>query len=629
MAGSEPPAARRLGLSPDGLAFFYATALAHLLLKVLLGLRLVVDGRYGAGDPVAPPQSIRFTAVDLLVALGLALLLEGIVWPRLAKAARRGLLLAMVPFLLGEFILHSYFGAFLNFGLLEFNGAGRLDLTHYAVAGFTPWTATFLAGLLGCVLLGWRGGPALPGVLRTRPGLAWVLGAAALPVAFTTGHLGTAQARGLEVSPLGHLLTSLWSARGRAEVRAASPAEVRAFPHPVPPVVGTYDTAGPATVVRPGADVLLVLVESLPMVYTPLGGADSGLTALRDLATRGMQFDNFRTVFPATSRSFLALHCGRHPPMRQATVTRFRPDWRCPSLLDVLTRAGYRTGFFTASIFDYDNLRTSDFMRGYQVVADFPVLRDRARRGGPGSTAVEEEVVRDAALRFMLADTTRPSFTTYFMYWDHAPYELPFEDQHRLPPLTRYFRTLEYLDRSLRALLAAVAEHPALRETIVVVTADHGEGFGIRHATYNHAGDIYEEHVRVPFLMIIPGGPVGTSHRQASSVDVAPTLAALLGLPAEAGWTGQDLFGPGYRPTPTLLYGRGAVETNGLVDGQYKYIEYADRPAAELYDLAHDSLEHANLAPRDTALVARYRALLHRWLGVAEAEAWEGNSPSR
>jgi membrane-anchored protein YejM (alkaline phosphatase superfamily) len=285
---------------------------------------------------------------------------------------------------------------------------------------------------------------------------------------------------------------------------------------------------------------------------------------------------------------------------------------------------GYRTGFFTAPMFTYDNLHKAQFMKSYDAYADFLTLRARAKKNAFSAPAVEEEVVEQALLEFVDRAPAQPFFATYFMFWNHAPYRLPFEDLSHLPPLERYKRTLGYLDHVLRDVLAQLKARHKLEETVVIVAADHGEGFALHHDNTNHIGHVFEDDVRVPFLIHVPDAGVGAhvTHRQGSNLDFAPTLFRLLGLRGAASWQGQDLLAADFHSRPTLLFGRASYMTNALVDGQLKYIEYPDSGRRMLFDLARDPHEQRDLSAAYPKEVATYRALIERWLPVVEYRSW-------
>jgi arylsulfatase A-like enzyme len=88
--------------------------------------------------------------------------------------------------------------------------------------------------------------------------------------------------------------------------------------------------------------------------------------------------------------------------------------------------------------------------------------------------------------------------------------------------------------------------------TLIVITSDHGETLGepgYQHIRLGHTQALAEELVRVPLVLAGKGVPAGKleSTRVAENVDLAPTLATLLGVPIDPAWRwdGENLFGPG------------------------------------------------------------------------------------
>jgi len=615
------PIVRLLSLSPEARVFFYATCLLHIAFKLLLGMTLVLDDGYGFDSMLGPPQSLVFAGADGAVCYGVALVLDRCVKQRWERTVHTLLLVLLCPYLLGNFIVHHYFKAFVNRGLLEFNGAGSTEIADYARAGLTRWSVTFaVVALAVCIAYALL----QPRWLRSRfVARAWlpaaVLGVSVGALVYAT-RLSSGQTGWLRRNPAYDLIASYTMSQAHATARA-TPDEARAFPTPKP-LFGHYDTALDVSVPKQkGKNVLFVMIESLPLEQTPLEGEQTGLTVLSELARDGVSFSNFRTVFPATSRSFLTYHCGIYPTIGDATVTKYAPGYRCDSLLSPLENAGYRTGFFTAPMFTYDNLHKADVVKQYDVYEDFLSLHGAAGTE-VDAPAVPEEVVAERVLSFTRERPDQPFFATYFMFWNHAPYRLPHEDISNLPPLERYRRTLSYLDDVLRKLLDQLRADGVLDDTVVVVAADHGEGFGLHHENRNHVGHIYEDDVRIPLLIHVPGIGKHSTARNGSNVDFAPTLAALLGVPRGTSWQGQDLLSDKYERRPTLLFGRSSFATNGIVDGNYKYLEYAGTPERFLYDLAKDPHEQNNLLGSQASKGAAYRELIARWLPVVDYRAW-------
>jgi arylsulfatase A-like enzyme len=96
-----------------------------------------------------------------------------------------------------------------------------------------------------------------------------------------------------------------------------------------------------------------------------------------------------------------------------------------------------------------------------------------------------------------------------------------------------YDGEVAWLDDGLKALFAQLDERHVLDNTIVVITADHGEEF-LDHGRLWHGYTLYEECVRVPLIVRLPGQQHGqTFNQMVSLIDLAPSLLDLLGLPPQ------------------------------------------------------------------------------------------------
>ena len=94
--------------------------------------------------------------------------------------------------------------------------------------------------------------------------------------------------------------------------------------------------------------------------------------------------------------------------------------------------------------------------------------------------------------------------------------------------------------------LARVLDVVDLDRTIVVVTSDHGEGLG-DHGVHGHTAGLYDMLIRVPLIVVVPGGPARRAAVPASTIDLAPTIAAFAGVAPDRSWTGRATS----RPSPT------------------------------------------------------------------------------
>lgn len=157
------------------------------------------------------------------------------------------------------------------------------------------------------------------------------------------------------------------------------------------------------------------------------------------------------------------------------------------------------------------------------------------------------------------------------------------------------------------------------------------------HGEETHTYFVYRSALRIPFIVSLPNrqqparvaSPVGL-------VDVAPTVAGLLGLPPMDGVDGIDLSPildgrePAPRPGPILCESftptrYGANPLLGLVGARWKYI-HTTRP--ELYDLSRDPAEARNLVETEPEVAAEHRGLLATLLEDRRAPPGEAPTSS-
>jgi choline-sulfatase len=162
----------------------------------------------------------------------------------------------------------------------------------------------------------------------------------------------------------------------------------------------------------------------------------------------------------------------------------------------------------------------------------------------------------------------------------------------------RYDHGVRFVDEELGELIERFRAAGKLDDTLVIVTADHGEGF-FEHKSLTHGFEPYDEVARVPFIVRPPSQmkmPLGVRKTLVSHVDLAPTLLDLLDLPPLPGASGTSY-------EPALREGREMdravlIQTElsaALRSGTRKLILRSDK-RIELYDLAADPGEKRNLA---------------------------------
>ena len=104
-----------------------------------------------------------------------------------------------------------------------------------------------------------------------------------------------------------------------------------------------------------------------------------------------------------------------------------------------------------------------------------------------------------------------------------------------------YDASIHSVDREIGRLLAALRDLGLAANTVILLTADHGEEFW-EHGRSGHGYNLNDENLRVPLIVHVPNGPRGRFASQVRLIDLPPTIAAITGIRRAVGWQGVDLL---------------------------------------------------------------------------------------
>jgi arylsulfatase A-like enzyme/Tfp pilus assembly protein PilF len=336
------------------------------------------------------------------------------------------------------------------------------------------------------------------------------------------------------------------------------------------------------------------------------------------LAREGTLFTRCTTCSPLTLPSHASIFTSLYP---YAHGARHNGTGRLAesnvTLAETLRAAGFRTQATVASfVLDRKFGTNQGFEVYHDVTPTEPGDERNARRPG--------NVVCDDALSLLRAMARERFFLWVHFYDAHYPYisarnpdresQAAYEDQ------------ISSMDAQIGRLLDGLTQLGLDRRTLVVLVADHGEAFG-EHGERMHGSFVYETTLHTPLILRaprrIPAGRKVTA--QVRTIDVAPTILALAGLPAWSQAQGVSLVPLLAGQTDDLklaaysesLMGQALFESaalRSLTSGGWKYIHV---PRPELYDLTGDPSETRNLVDANPVLVEALRGQMHDLLAAA------------
>lgn len=442
-------------------------------------------------------------------------------------------------------------------------------------------------------------------------------------------------------------------------------------------MVERQSVAGLTAAPREAANVLFITLDTVRAPNMSVYGYSRPTTPhLEELSKSSVVFDHALAAASWTLPSHATMFTGRWS--HELTADYATPlDATHTTLAEFFGKRGYETAGFVAN-YGYCGYETG-LDRGFSRYEDYPISLGQMA----SSTALVRTIADNFRLRRLIQndehlnrktaddlnrdvlswidrERNRPFFV-FINYFDaHDPYLPPAPFDTRFGPgrklgkyspvhhwfydpavghrnmdaeavteeIDAYDGALAYLDDRLNALFAALKERNLWNNTLVVITADHGEEFG-EHRTFGHGNSLYLTSLHVPLMISFPGRIPGATrvHTPITLRDLPATIADVLhfndgtrfpGASLARYWNGAETVDD--EPLLSELnHATGQPEWFPISKGNMKsllfrglrYIKNGDG-TEELYDFYKDPLETNNLVSSDAhrASLAEFRALL-------------------
>jgi arylsulfatase A-like enzyme len=369
-----------------------------------------------------------------------------------------------------------------------------------------------------------------------------------------------------------------------------------------------------ATPDAPKRNVVLISIDAVRADHLGAWGYGRPTSPTIDaLAARGARFAWAISPSPTTRRAIPAMTTGRY-----ASTIAFKPDSWPPGMeskkhtliAQVFQKAGYQTQAMLCCVSLFD--RPSGNIEGFEGV-DSTV----AGLGQPHTAPY----LADKAIDWLNArkDPARPFFLWMHFLDAHNPYRQPRDvPVFGSEDLDKYDAEIAFVDAHIARVIAALEATGELAETIIVITADHGDEF-FEHGQRHHARSLYNEQIRIPLVVVVPGAAPRVIEEPVSLVDVGATLFDLVGVARPGGQNGRSLaaavLGTGPAPDRTVLSELIAdrqIPRNlrAPLHGSWKLVWDLDANTYELYSLADDPGDRHDRFEDEPEVAAEMRARL-------------------
>jgi arylsulfatase A-like enzyme/Flp pilus assembly protein TadD len=366
---------------------------------------------------------------------------------------------------------------------------------------------------------------------------------------------------------------------------------------------------------NPAPNVVFITIDTLRPDHLGCYGYRRIQTpSIDSLAADGIRFQRAYTSVPVTLPSHTVIFTGTYPLLsgvHDFAANKLNPAQ--PTLASVLKAQGYATAAVIGSAVLDSRFGLNHGFDFYYDHFDFNRLQesnlDEMERPG--------NVVADVTLDWLEKNYQKKFFLWMHLYDPHYPYRPPppYSEEYKERP---YDGEIAFADVQLGRLLRFLREKGLYRNTLIVLSGDHGESLG-EHGEKTHGFFIYNATLHVPLIIRLPGS---TSPQTVSELvnlaDLMPTVLEFLKVtvpPQVQGTNLLPLMTTKKPAQPRHLYAetflpRLHFNWSELRSAETENLHFIEAPKPELYDLSKDPAETHNLYAEKKAVAEEMRARL-------------------
>ncbi len=346
--------------------------------------------------------------------------------------------------------------------------------------------------------------------------------------------------------------------------------------------------------VGPDAIVVVITIDAVRADILDHEKWASVMPTIQALRVDGIEFSQARSTGSQTVYTLATMFSGKHFSQQRWTAKNKKKltaelwPWEDPTprFPQLLQGRGIRTATYASAWWLVSSMGV---VRGFDIEEK---IRSEVKTDYNFPLAAD---VMAPALSLVENHGDGPLFLYMHFMEPHSPYTRGGKKGGRIE---NYAKEVGMVDVEIRKLIDVLERTGKWSRTVLIVSSDHGEAFG-EHGTKKHATTLYEELLRVPLIVRVPGAKPRIVDEPVSTVDIGPTVLDLYGIDTPAHFMGQSLV-PFLRGDTVQLtrpiVAEGRLKQALVTRDGFKAIRDIRRGTLELYDLTTDPGELHNLA---------------------------------
>lgn len=493
----------------------------------------------------------------------------------------------------------------IDFDLISYSISNYRDLLsgsdaffkYYAGFGMTFRRIAFVVAVIFLLLFAAlfylqkvKAKPSQVQVRRNRVSLEFLASAGVAFVLFVFAANGKNLAYNTEANVVVNPLVSLF----KSQPSLPKDADSSAFEQPLHTLNNQEALADGAVRVKPFKNVIIVILESVRFKeFEHMNDDDDSsfrMPFLKKIASEGLLQKCYVSV-PHTSKSQFAILSGRNPladiEMRESMIG------KVPSIVSLLKETkGTNSYFVTVQNLNFENTSGLLDAVGFEYVIDSAELSKHGKVTESSSFGYFDDALSNYP--YSKVKQNAPFVLTLMTNAAHHPYDYPGKVKSEVTDYQAYLKSEEVADKAMARVFDKFRQSNLLDDTLVVIVGDHGESFG-EHGTFIHNSSMYEEEVSVPLIFWSSDGRMKNIElrKQARQIDIAPTIADLVGVYKNENYTlqGTSLIKRSNVEPPIFISTFFSDIAQAVVHENVKVILSNGKGEITRYDLNNDPME--------------------------------------
>ena len=380
--------------------------------------------------------------------------------------------------------------------------------------------------------------------------------------------------------------------------------------------------------------IFLLIVESLNDRFINQKNEDGiELTPyINQLTKSALYFPNYNSNSVQTAKGHFAALCGQIPMTR---AIEFKND-ECFSkkcLPSILAENGYSTTFIQADPnLNYDNNQKFMLSHGFQKMPALakPCELESHPCYGLG---IRDDIFYQRFFNYLssIPESQGPQFMVLATIANHMPFNFMPENERRIYPNPKnlkenYLNSLRMVDDSMRVFIKLFNESPKSKNSILIITGDHGFPTG-EHGSNHNENFAFFENFDVPLIIIDSRRDLKNifsplEKRSFSHLNLAPTILDLAGISTETDFIAQSIFSSINDPVYLVQPYSGGYQS--VVSWPYSYTFEEHKQRESIYNLENDPDQKRPLKLVDYPIILPFlrtlAAQIHKQQSVFECK---------